>query len=74
MELCSSNIKNFFIFQETETLKKIIIFQETEFSYISRDGNPLKTFYISESNFASSKKLKKSTPKKVSYISANGTF
>ena len=32
------------------------LFQETEFFYIPGNGNPLKTFYISGSNFPSSEK------------------
>ena len=68
MELSGSGIKNFliflqkkviFIFWETETPKKFLVFQETEL------------FYISGSNFPSSKKKHS---EKTSYILGNGPF
>ena len=41
--------------------KKLSIFKETELSYISRNGNPKKSSYISGSNFPYSKNEKKKT-------------
>ena len=42
-----------------ESPKKLSIFKETELSYISRNGNPKKSSYISGSNFPYSKNEKK---------------
>ena len=41
--------KAFLIFWKKESPKKLLIFQETELSYISENGNPKKTSYISGS-------------------------
>ena len=72
MELSSSNIKKFLIFQEMElsssNIKKILIFPEMDLSslYLS---------YISGGNFPSlKKKKKKKHSEKVSYILGNGTL
>ena len=44
MGLSGSSIKKFLIFPQKESF---IIFQETELSYISGNGNPEKSYYIS---------------------------
>ena len=44
MELSGSNIKEFLIFSQK---KAFLIVREIELSYISRNGNPMKTSYIS---------------------------
>ena len=82
MELSSSNIKkflifsqkkDFLIFRETETPKKFLIFQERELSYISGNGNPKRLLIFEEVTFQA-RKMKKTLPGKVSYISGNVTF
>ena len=64
MEFFSPPRETFLIFQETETPieflifsqeKAFLIFRETELFYISGNGNPKKTSYISGSNFPSPK-------------------
>ena len=70
MELSSSRIKKFLIFQDLNflapRLKNFLYFQKWNFpvSYSS---------YISGGNFLSAKN-KKTHPVKISYISGNGTF
>ena len=60
MELSGFNIKKFIkfsqkkdfvIFQETETPKKLLTFQKTDFSYILGNGNPKKLFVFQEVTF-----------------------
>ena len=71
MELSSSKIKKFLIFQEMElsssNIKKslifsqkkaFLIFREMKLSYILGNRNPEKILYISENNFPGSKNEK----------------
>ena len=63
--------KNSFYFRKWNFLALILKkFLKESFSYISGNGNPEKTSYISESNFPSSKN-KKNHSEKASYISGN---
>ena len=67
-EVSSSNIKEilmfsqkkgFLVFRETETPKKFLVIRKPTI-FIIQETETLKTFYISESNFPSSKnELKK---------------
>ena len=65
MELSSSKIKKFLIFQEMElsssSIKKFIIFSQKKTLLIFRE---MELFYISENG----------NPPKILYISGNGTF
>ena len=61
MELSGSNIKKFLIFSQK---KAFLIFQEMELFYILGNGNPRKIPYI----------LENGNPEKIIYISGNETF
>ena len=70
MELSSSNITIFFIFSQKRTF---VIYWEMEpppknIPYISGNGSPKKTFYISGSNFPSLKNEKKPVLKSFLYF------
>ena len=63
-----SNIKKFLIFQETETLKKILIFSQVEAVLIFQETETLKKFLI----FSQKKAvlfLGNRNPEKIPYIS-----